>query len=423
MNLNTGVGSYPTQSPYSKPYTAKSAEQSSAPQATPFSYVPKADSSKTDSGVPDMNPLFQDILKMLLQSFMDFKGISLNKNSIASKSSINNKVATPAQGAAGAQPATAPTPAQGAVGTQPAATPTPAIGGGGHGRGQDLQAQGGNIVEVAPGGDVQAAVNSAAEGSVIKLGAGVYNVADLNIYKSITLDGTEGTIFDGQNQAKKGINISNAPNVTVQDISFRNYTDQGIYANGVKGMTLQNIDMQKIGDNAEAKSANNNDTGIMVDGATDSVIRNVSMDDIKKKGIGLGVGKNNTIENVAITNINKEGHYDVNNDVGAIKTMLETGTTIRNNQIGTVVNGNSLWVDSGGAGSVVEGNSFTDSSNKRGVYIEKTPNTTVTNNGGTGMKHEITSDGKGNTKLSGNQGTYEENGKIYKVGNELQNIG
>lgn len=306
--------------------------------------------------------------------------------------------------------------------TAPAAT-LPPVGAGGVGRGQDLQAQGGgNVIEVAPGEDLQAAIEKAPDGSVIKLGAGVYNVSDLNVYKSITLDGTDGTVFDGQNQAKLAIKAMNAPNITLQDISIRNYTDQGIYANSTDGLTVQNIDMQKIGDNGEAKSANNNDAGIQADNVTNSVFRNLSMDDIKKKGIGLGLGKNNLVENVAITNVNKEGHYDVNNDVAGIKTMLETGTTIRNNQLGTV-NGNSLWVDSGGAGNKVEGNQFTDNSNKRGVYIEKTPNTTVTNNGGAGLKHEVTKDGKGNTKLSGNQGTYDENGTIYKVGNELQNVG
>jgi hypothetical protein len=95
---------------------------------------------------------------------------------------------------------------------------------------------------------------------------------------------------------------------------------------------------------------------------------------------------------------------------------------VRGNAIGTV-NGNSLWIDSGGAATTVEGNQFVDPNNKRHVYIEKTPNTTVSNNKGQGLKNEVTRDGKGNTKISGNDGTMNENGEIYKVGNELQNIG
>jgi hypothetical protein len=256
----------------------------------------------------------------------------------------------------------------------------------GVGRGADIQPTG-NVINVKPGDNIQSIIDQAAEGSTIHFAKGTYDGANINLTKKLTLDGEDGTIFDGGNQTKQAMNINKANGATVQDIDIRNYTDNGIHSVQTDGLTLQNLSLSAIGDNKKGRSDSNVDTGIMLDESTNNVVRNVTMDNIKNKGLGIGYGSDNLVENVQITNINPENHYNPNWDATAFKGYGTKNTTVRNSVLGNVFGvtddgrkgGNAIWFDTGADGNLADGNTIVGQ-NLSDIYIETTLGAAATNN-------------------------------------------
>jgi hypothetical protein len=410
MNTNT-YGTSPSTS-YNVPQVASiPAAPSTKPVATgyqtssylPESSVPKASGNPTNPIVNDPTKLVMTLLKLTIELMLKhYASSKLEASSPAMPSSYDSKTPPPTSpGASATLPAasspasaSAPTPTPSSNATVPSATaasgaenaPASAPVYAGVGRGADIAATG-QVVNVKPGDNIQAAIDGAAEGSTVHFAAGVYQNANINLYKKLTLDGEDGTIFDGGNQTKEAINISKANGAVVQDISFRNYTDKGIYGNSTDGLVLQNLDFSAIGNNQKDRNVSNNDVGIMLDSNTNGVIQNVTMDNIKNKGIGIGASKGMLVQNVQVTNINPEGKYNPNWDATSFKAYDSENTTVRNSVLGNVhgqtddgrKGGNAIWFDTSGAGNLADGNMIVGQ-NLSDVYIETTLGARATNN-------------------------------------------
>jgi hypothetical protein len=265
---------------------------------------------------------------------------------------------------------------------------TPPTGGNGKaGRTGDTQAQGSTVIDAKPGDDIQALINQAQPGTVIRLAPGEYQNVSLKINKNITLDGSAGTVFNGNRQAKEAIQIEQgADGARIQDIDFQNYVDNGITAKKANQLTLHNLGMQDIGEYKGDKESGQSGNGIRLMDSSNSVISNTAMNNLTNKGIGVNGGKGNVVENNDVQNINKEAYYSAFWDTSGIKSFQSDNLTVRGNRVGNVggdktqnKGGAGIWIDTNGNGNVVDGNTF-HGTTRNDVYIEKTANTRVTNN-------------------------------------------
>jgi hypothetical protein len=84
---------------------------------------------------------------------------------------------------------------------------------------------------------IQEAVNSASPGDLILVGSGIYKEAVDVETPGLTIRGLDrnATILDGEFTRDNGIRVLGASNVTVQNMTARNYTGNGFYWTGVTG--------------------------------------------------------------------------------------------------------------------------------------------------------------------------------------------
>jgi hypothetical protein len=84
---------------------------------------------------------------------------------------------------------------------------------------------------------IQEAVNSASPGDLVLVGAGIYKEAVDVETPGLTIRGLDrnATILDGEFTRDNGVRILGADNVTVQNMTARNYTGNGFYWTGVEG--------------------------------------------------------------------------------------------------------------------------------------------------------------------------------------------
>lgn len=84
---------------------------------------------------------------------------------------------------------------------------------------------------------IQAAVDSASPGDLVLIGAGIYKEAVDIETPGLTIRGLDrnATILDGEFTRDNGVRVLGANNVTVQNMTARNYTGNGFYWTGVEG--------------------------------------------------------------------------------------------------------------------------------------------------------------------------------------------
>jgi hypothetical protein len=84
---------------------------------------------------------------------------------------------------------------------------------------------------------IQEAVNSAQPGDLILVGSGIYKEAVDVETPGLTIRGLDrnATILDGEFTRDNGVRVLGADNVTVQNMTARNYTGNGFYWTGVTG--------------------------------------------------------------------------------------------------------------------------------------------------------------------------------------------
>ncbi|NCY15463.1 MAG: hypothetical protein EBX39_01620, partial [Actinobacteria bacterium] len=99
------------------------------------------------------------------------------------------------------------------------------------------RASGHTIAVPADHPSIQAAVDAAAPGDLILVSPGVYNESVNITTAGLTLRGTDRNtvILDGEFKLENGVRVLGANNVTVQNMTARNYTNNAFFWTGVKG--------------------------------------------------------------------------------------------------------------------------------------------------------------------------------------------
>ena len=97
---------------------------------------------------------------------------------------------------------------------------------------------------------IQDAVDVAQEGDLILINPGVYNESITVTTSYLTLRGTDRNkvIIDGQFMSENGIQIYETDGVTVENLSVRNFTLNGVYWNTAKGFKGSYLTVYNNGD-------------------------------------------------------------------------------------------------------------------------------------------------------------------------------
>ena len=139
-----------------------------------------------------------------------------------------------------------------------------------------------NVLEVGESknfSNIQDAVDAAIEGDLILINEGVYNESVTVTTSYLTIRGTNRNkvIIDGEFMRENGIQIYDTDGVTVENLSVRNFSLNGVYWNGAKGFRGSYLTVY-----------NNGDYGVYAFDSTDGVFDNVYASGHPDSGIYIG---------------------------------------------------------------------------------------------------------------------------------------
>ena len=139
-----------------------------------------------------------------------------------------------------------------------------------------------NVLSVGEGSEflkIQDAVDAAKEGDLILINPGVYNESITITTSYLTLRGTDRNkvVIDGQFMSENGIQIYETDGVTIENLSVRNFTLNGVYWNTAKGFKGSYLTVY-----------NNGDYGVYAFNSTDGVFNNVYASGHPDSGIYIG---------------------------------------------------------------------------------------------------------------------------------------
>lgn len=94
---------------------------------------------------------------------------------------------------------------------------------------------------------IQQAVNHASPGSTILIQPGVYKTSVTVQTPNLIIRGVDRfrTILDGEDERGNGITVDGTRNVTIKNLTVRNYAGNGIYINNTTGYTVDHVDAIK----------------------------------------------------------------------------------------------------------------------------------------------------------------------------------
>jgi hypothetical protein len=126
---------------------------------------------------------------------------------------------------------------------------------------------------------IQDAVDAAIEGDLILIDEGVYNESVTVTTSYLTIRGTDrnNVIIDGEFMRENGIQIYDTDGVTVENLSVRNFSLNGVYWNGAKGFRGSYLTVY-----------NNGDYGVYAFDSTDGIFDNVYASGHPDSGIYIG---------------------------------------------------------------------------------------------------------------------------------------
>jgi plastocyanin len=139
--------------------------------------------------------------------------------------------------------------AQLAVGNDVAVTPIAPVGAGDHPV-PNLEASGRTIRVPADAPTIQGAVDRAAPGDLVLVSPGVYREAVTVGTDGVVIRGVDRntTILDGQFKRHNGVFVVGADGVAVENLTARNYTENGFFWNGVLGYRGSYLTAYRNGD-------------------------------------------------------------------------------------------------------------------------------------------------------------------------------
>jgi parallel beta-helix repeat protein len=162
-------------------------------------------------------------------------------------------------------------------------------------------------VVVRPGGSIQAAIDAAAAGSVIRIAPGTYREAltiqtpDLTLLGLTGPEGEEGeggeggVVLENPDDADDGITVTVAGHgVVIRDVTVRGFEENGVLLVGVDGFTLSGI-----------TATDNGDYGLFPVFSSHGTIRNCRASGHRDTGIYIGQSRDVTLSgNVTFGNVN-----------------------------------------------------------------------------------------------------------------------
>ena len=139
-----------------------------------------------------------------------------------------------------------------------------------------------NVLEVGDNkqfNKIQDAVDSALEGDLVLINPGVYNESVTITTDYLTIRGTNrnSVIVDGEFMRENGIQIYDTDGVSVENLSVRNFSLNGVYWNGSKGFKGSYLTVY-----------NNGDYGVYAFDSTDGVFDNIYASGHPDSGIYIG---------------------------------------------------------------------------------------------------------------------------------------
>ncbi|MBZ0189437.1 MAG: right-handed parallel beta-helix repeat-containing protein, partial [Candidatus Obscuribacterales bacterium] len=222
------------------------------------------------------------------------------------------------------------------------------------------------LVEVKQGESIQAAIDKAAEGSIIHVQPGVYRER-LSINKdNITLRGDGKAVIDlsGQNISGAALRISDRRNVTVDGFEIRNVkggeTPTGIRIDGAsRDITLSNNNIHHVESGANAH-------GIGVFGTNAIAMRNISITGNSIHHLKLGQSEslvvNGNVDGFKITNNKIYDNDNIGIDIIGYEGVGKAGVDRARNGL---VSGNEIYnIDSG------KNPSYKTDRSAGGIYVD-----------------------------------------------------
>jgi plastocyanin len=136
-----------------------------------------------------------------------------------------------------------------AVGDAAQATPVPSVGGG-NASPPTLRASGLTIKVPADAPTIQAAVDRAKKGDLVLVSPGVYRESVTIATDGVVLRGVDRnrTILDGEFVRSNGVFVVGAKGVAVENLTARNFTENGFFWNGVLGYRGSYLTAYRNGD-------------------------------------------------------------------------------------------------------------------------------------------------------------------------------
>jgi hypothetical protein len=135
------------------------------------------------------------------------------------------------------------------IGDAAAATPLPPVGGGDH-EAPSFRASGRTIRVPDDAKTIQAGVDQAKKGDLVLVSPGVYRESVKITTDGIVLRGVDRntTILDGEFERDNGVFVVGADGVAVENLTARNYAENGFFWNGVLGYRASYLTAYRNGD-------------------------------------------------------------------------------------------------------------------------------------------------------------------------------
>jgi nitrous oxidase accessory protein NosD len=239
-------------------------------------------------------------------------------------------------------------------------------------------------------GDLDKAVKAANDGDTVQLGEKTYKTKGLEINKDITIEGVEGkSVIDGNGTKNSLITINvDGGGTTVQNVELTD-ASSGINVLNAPDVTMQNLEIHDIGIKQVDRSGVDN-FGINLSVANNFKILDSEIYDIGRKGIGAVDCDGGLIEGVTLKEINIDANHAQSYDAGGIKLFNTNKVTIKDNKM-SKINAFNIWddltsntvIDNNditGVGDSFKAPDFNGNVTVAGCYIEKTFNTFADNN-------------------------------------------
>ena len=139
-----------------------------------------------------------------------------------------------------------------------------------------------NVLDVGKGSEyqtIQSAVDAAKPGDLVLINSGVYNESVTITTPYLTIRGTDrnSVIIDGEFMRENGIQVYETDGVSVENLSVRNFSLNGVYWNSSKGYKASHV-----------TTYNNGDYGVYAFNSTDGVFEKIYASGHPDSGIYIG---------------------------------------------------------------------------------------------------------------------------------------